>query len=183
MLGLLCKNSQLKIASSVFPLSFTQSKRCLIYPATEHSPHNPSTFYIWTGLKIKLQSLADAWVHSCMYQCWQKQTNFGEEELKAQFTLQDSCLTQKGKPFFFFLIVNASLFPPPAPLINKCKRKPSFGFIDAFSLAWSSFVERNKKKGKQQASFAVSRKTRTAGLGINQPLHPPLMLHSGSCRL
>lgn len=31
---------------SVFPLSFTQSKCCLIYPATEHSPHNPSTFYI-----------------------------------------------------------------------------------------------------------------------------------------
>lgn len=41
-------------------------------------------------------------------------------------------VTQKGKQFFFFLIVNASLFPPPGPLINKRKGKLSFFLLTHF---------------------------------------------------
>lgn len=180
MLGLLCKN--ITFQSFLF-LSASQNAVWFILRLSTLPIIHLLLYLNWTqNQTTKSCWRLGAFLHVPVLA---KANHFRGGGIKSPVHFTRFMFDQKRKPFFlFFFLVNASLFPPPAPLINKRKGKPSLGFIDAFSLAWIlAWMERNKKRGKQQASFAVSRKTRTAGLGINQPLHPPLMLHSGSCRL
>lgn len=55
----------------------------------------------------------------------------------------------KKENLFFFFQCNDSLFPSTVPLINKRKGKPSFSFIDTFSLASILLLwKRTKKRGE-----------------------------------
>lgn len=67
--------------------------------------------------------------------------------------------------FFVFFIVNASLFPPPALLINKRKGKPSFGFIDAFSLAWILLCGKEQEEGKATGLICSFKEDKSSGFG------------------
>lgn len=161
MLGLLCKNSTFQ---SFLFLSASQNA-------------------VWFILRLSTLPI----IHLLLYlnwaqnqttkSCWRlgaflhvpvlaKANHFRGGGIKSPVHFTRFMFDQKRKPFFFFFfLVNASLFPPPAPLINKRKGKPSLGFIDAFSLAWILLCGKEQKEGKAAGLICSFKKDKNSGFG------------------